>query len=78
MAKFQEAKASDEPINLAQWKKEFTRINKNYLEPEYQIDPNSSFTKIMDLNLRGEDSYSGFITKECIDDKFDEDGYVIF
>ena len=32
-------------------KKEFEKINKNYLEPEYEINNDNTYVKIFDDNL---------------------------
>ena len=47
------------------WRKEYSRISKNFFEPEYQLSPNNSFRLIMDLNLNGTDAYFGHIQPEC-------------
>jgi len=45
----------------------FEKINKNYLEPEYEVGPENEFLKIIDENLQGIDRYEGFLDKKCID-----------
>jgi len=47
------------------WRKEYSKISKNFFEPEYQLSPNNSFRLIMDLNLNGTDAYFGHIQPEC-------------
>ena len=47
---------------------EFAVINKNKLEPEFQISTKNSFTLIMDKNLKGPLAYFGNLREECIDD----------
>jgi hypothetical protein len=44
-------------------KKELKRINKNYLEPEFEIAPHNSFKKIMDFNLKGGKRFSNLFPK---------------
>jgi len=43
----------------------FKNINKNYLEKEYQVTSNNSWTKIMDLNEKGKDAYAGLFEENC-------------
>ena len=55
-------------IDYEAWKKEYDRVNRNYLEPEYQISPKNGFVLIMDKNLNGSDAYFGHLPPECVDD----------
>jgi len=51
--------------DFAKRKLEYDAINKNYMDPEFEIGPDNGFQKIADENLEGEDRYAGFIPKEC-------------
>lgn len=53
-------------FDLPSLKEEFREINKNYLEPEFPISENSSFTLIMDKNLKGKAAYFGLLAEDCI------------
>ena len=46
-------------------KEEFDRLNKNYMEPEFESSAINGFTKIIDDNLKGKDRYAGYIKEEC-------------
>jgi len=65
---FQMKMLSGDDVDLQEMRERFSNINKNYLEPEFQISPDSSFKKIMDLSLKGTERYFGLIEEECIDD----------
>ena len=45
--------------------KEFTRISRNYFEPEYQVSAQNMFVKIIDETENGSARYAGFIEPEC-------------
>ena len=45
---------------------EFDTINKNYIEPEYQISEENAWRKIIDENEKGIERYSGLIPDYCI------------
>lgn len=45
---------------------EFDRINKNYLEPEYEISKNNTYVKIFDDSLQGKDKFMGFLPEDCL------------
>ena len=45
---------------------EFETINKNYIEPEYQISQENTWRKIVDENEKGVERYSGLITENCL------------
>lgn len=72
MAKFQADSIAGKEMDLDAYRKEFSQINRNYLEPNFPISPNSSFTLIMDKNLKGTDAYFGHLAQECIDDTDEE------
>jgi len=46
-------------------KVEFEKINRNYLEPEFNISSNNGFQLIFDENR--DENYSDVLTKECMD-----------
>jgi len=46
-------------------KREFDKINMNYLEPEYAISGENGFVKIMDENMTGREKYAGLIPEQC-------------
>ena len=73
MAEFQAALMGDDDLDLEDYKQKFQKINRNYLEPEFPISPDSSFTLIMDLNLKGADAYFGHLDQECIVDDEEQD-----
>ena len=52
--------------NYAQIKKAYDLINKNYMEPEFEIGSENGFEKVIDENLKGIDIYQGLLAKECI------------
>ena len=60
--------SSKKKVDRRKIRNEFAVINRNKLEPEFQIDPSNSFTLIMDKNLKGPLAYFGHLPKECIDD----------
>jgi Tubulin-tyrosine ligase family. len=72
MAKFQADAISGKEMDIDAYRKEFSKINSNYLEPNFPISPNNSFTLIMDKNLKGTDAYFGHLAPECIDDTDEE------
>jgi hypothetical protein len=45
--------------------KEFEEITKNYLEPEFHLGRDNSFTKIIDENLSGPERYAGLVPATC-------------
>jgi hypothetical protein len=49
-------------------KSEINKLDKNYLEPEYEI-PINSFSKIIDENLTGTEAYANFFQDDCFNDK---------
>jgi len=54
--------------NLKQLGEEFKKINRNYLEPEYQpMIENTSWEIVIDENKEGAAAYHGFIDDECIE-----------
>jgi len=46
--------------------KSFDKLNRNKMEPEYEIGARNGFHKIVDLNFDGVDAYMGIIPKECL------------
>ena len=48
-------------------KKDFIKINKNYLELEYQNKKDSSFTKILDYSLKGKKRFHGLFPDDCFE-----------
>ncbi|EAR98745.2 tubulin tyrosine ligase family protein (macronuclear) [Tetrahymena thermophila SB210] len=50
--------------DLKSLREEFKKVNKNYLEKEYQIK-NNSFVKITDLNLPGKAAYGNLFEEDC-------------
>ena len=57
-----------EDIDYEVLRKEFeTKINTNYLEPQYKIGPDNGFKLIIDKNIQGEGAYFGILEKECSD-----------
>jgi hypothetical protein len=56
-------------IDIKAWKKEFDYINKNRLEPEFTINENNTWQKILDKNIPGKDAYMGFLQEDCIDEE---------
>jgi len=48
-------------------KKQFDKINKNYLEPEFEPSAGNRFVKVIDENLPGKEAYFGLVDEEeCI------------
>jgi len=45
--------------------KELEEITKNYLEPEFQLSRDNSFTKIIDENIAGPERYAGLLDPMC-------------
>lgn len=45
----------------------FRKLNKNYLEKEFEI-PKNSFSKIVDLNLKGDDAFANLVKRKCFFD----------
>jgi len=52
--------------DYAKRKLEFDAVNKNKMEPEYEISPDNGFQKVIDENLFGMERYAGYIPKECL------------
>jgi len=48
------------------YKTVFEQIKKNYMDPEYDVDPTNGFQKIIDENLTGSKAYGGFVADECL------------
>jgi len=46
--------------------KSFDELNRNKMEPEYDIGARNGFYKIVDQNLDGVDAYMGIIPTECL------------
>ena len=46
-------------------KKEYDRLNKNYVEPEFEPLLTNGFVKIIDDNLKDKNRYAGYIEEEC-------------
>ena len=44
----------------------FEKITKNYFDPEFEIDADNGFVKIIDENLQGPEAYHGHIPPQCI------------
>ena len=57
--------------NLAERRIQYEKINRNYLEPEFQPDSNNGFAKVIDENLHNSARYSGLISDECINPEFE-------
>jgi len=55
-----------ENVDYENLRKEFDQININKLEPEFPINENSTFVKILDKNLQGAAAYFGHIHDQCI------------
>jgi len=55
-----------EEVDINKYKAEFQIANKNYLEPQYQISQNNTFSLILDENLPAEKAYFGFVAPECV------------
>lgn len=58
-------KAQKPVIDWKTLKKQFAKINKNYLEPEYKISKENSFSLVFDENLEGKNAYFGNIDDTC-------------
>ena len=52
--------------DIAAAKAEFFKANKNFLEPQYKISENNTWSKIVDENLQGTEAYMNLIDSECI------------
>jgi hypothetical protein len=50
-------------------KEEFSKANKNFLEPELQLRGNMSWYKIFDENIPGKGAYMEYLEDECILDR---------
>lgn len=53
-------------FETAATKAEFSKANKNFLEPEWPIRENNTWSKIIDENLQGTAAYMNLIESECI------------
>lgn len=53
-------------FDLHATKADFARANKNFLEPEWKILENITWSKIVDENLQGTAAYMNLIDNECI------------
>ena len=53
-------------VDVASYRAEYAMANKNYLEPQYEISKNNTFSLIMDENLYGAEAYFGFISSDCV------------
>jgi hypothetical protein len=51
--------------NFNEVKAQYDEINKNYLDPEYELPKTNGFKKIMDENLNGPERYNGYLPQEC-------------
>ena len=52
--------------DLSEKIKEFNEIIKNRMDPEFEIGPENTFSKIVDENYSGVDAYLGLIPEECL------------
>ena len=52
--------------NPEEQRAKFEQITKNYFDPEFEIDADNGFVKIIDENLQGPDVYHGHIPSQCI------------
>ena len=48
--------------------KKFKKMNRNTLEKGFEIPAKSSFSKIIDLNLKGNDAFDNLIDRKCFFD----------
>lgn len=51
---------------LAQKRKEFEIITRNYFEPEFEVRTKNGFQLIIDENLHGSARYKGYLEEECM------------
>ena len=68
MAKIHSLILQESDLDYRDLKKEFQELNKNRLEPEFELRPDMSWVKIMDKNYDEESAYMNLIGPECIDD----------
>ena len=61
-------KLDNSELKVSMIKSEINKLDKNYLEPEYEI-PINSFSKIIDENLTGTEAYANFFQDDCFNDK---------
>jgi len=64
--KMQNRELDGENLDFPKLRNEFDVINKNRLEPEFQISKTNSFTLILDKNLNEENAYFNHLNKDCI------------
>eukprot|EP01016_Furgasonia_blochmanni_P052304 TRINITY_DN8324_c0_g1_i1.p1 TRINITY_DN8324_c0_g1~~TRINITY_DN8324_c0_g1_i1.p1 ORF type:complete len:644 (+),score=179.94 TRINITY_DN8324_c0_g1_i1:2-1933(+) len=64
----EKAKSAKKPV--VDWKKlktKFKEINRNYLEPEYKISKENTFSIVMDEHLPGKEGYFNHIDDSCFE-----------
>ncbi len=54
-------------FNITSYKEKFAAAELNVLDPEFPSDPQSSFTKIIDLNLKGPEAFANLFPDKCFD-----------
>jgi len=47
--------------------KEFNRLNRNYLEPGYELSKDNLFHKVVDFNREGGEAFMNYLPKDCYD-----------
>ena len=57
--------------NITQRRTQYKKLNRNYLEMEFQPNFNNGFFKVIDENLEGSARYSELISDECINSEFE-------
>lgn len=62
------ARNSSADFNITSYREKFLEAEKNYLDPEFPFDANSSFSKIIDLNLKGKAAFVDMFPDKCFDD----------
>ena len=68
VSKYTAAVNSGRQFDLDDFRAEYAKANKNFLDGDYTIRANSSWHKILDENLPGEKAYMGNIDNECLID----------
>ena len=61
-------KNKNKELNVKKLKSEINKLDQNYLEPEFELKPNS-FSKIIDENLTGSEAYAHLFKDDCFNDK---------
>lgn len=56
-------------VEIGNIQDEFSRANKNFLEPEFAIGKNNTWQKLLDENISGKAAYMGLLEDECITDR---------